>query len=291
MLAASFGPVCSRPGTSAPHQRRCRHKHEPRPGRTAGDRPGRRRLRRRLRRAARVRRRGDQGWRSRQHPSRSGGPLARLSCLSGGLRRTARGNPTVRRRKSCLALVHRTVPEGTMWVRIDEITFAAASTDAVIGHVRDTAVMKHSGPGFRGFRLRRRPRQRARPRRVLLGQPGRGSRWWRRSRHGSHRCGRHDPDPVHRLRNVDRRRLTHLPSDQVNHHNDPLRADAVSTAPEPLGLKIRRTGGKTPCRYDANPRHNHRGCLAPRGTSPRKKRHGQRTDLAAVAVSREVPPW
>ena len=40
-----------------------------------------------------------------------------------------------------------------MWVRIDEITFAAASTDAVIGHVRDTAVMKHSGPGFRGFRL------------------------------------------------------------------------------------------------------------------------------------------
>ncbi len=40
-----------------------------------------------------------------------------------------------------------------MWVRIDEITFAADSADDVIGHVRNTAAAKHGGPGFRGFRL------------------------------------------------------------------------------------------------------------------------------------------
>jgi len=40
-----------------------------------------------------------------------------------------------------------------MWVRIDEITFAADRADEVIGHVRNSAVTKHGGPGFRGFRL------------------------------------------------------------------------------------------------------------------------------------------
>lgn len=40
-----------------------------------------------------------------------------------------------------------------MWVRIDEIAFAAALTDDVIDHVRNTAVSKHPGEGFRGFRL------------------------------------------------------------------------------------------------------------------------------------------
>ncbi len=40
-----------------------------------------------------------------------------------------------------------------MWVRIDEIAFTAARTDDVIDHVRNTAVSKHDGEGFRGFRL------------------------------------------------------------------------------------------------------------------------------------------
>jgi heme-degrading monooxygenase HmoA len=40
-----------------------------------------------------------------------------------------------------------------MWVRIDEIAFAAAQTDEVIDHVRNTAASKHDGEGFRGFRL------------------------------------------------------------------------------------------------------------------------------------------
>ncbi|MFY9915007.1 MAG: hypothetical protein WAK18_10095 [Nocardioidaceae bacterium] len=40
-----------------------------------------------------------------------------------------------------------------MWVRIDEITFAADRTDEVVDQVRNTAVMKHDGEGFRGFRL------------------------------------------------------------------------------------------------------------------------------------------
>lgn len=40
-----------------------------------------------------------------------------------------------------------------MWVRIDEIAFATAQTDEVIDHVRNTAVSKHDGEGFRGFRL------------------------------------------------------------------------------------------------------------------------------------------
>jgi heme-degrading monooxygenase HmoA len=40
-----------------------------------------------------------------------------------------------------------------MWVRIDEITFSPSRTDDVIDHVRNTAVTKHDGAGFRGFRL------------------------------------------------------------------------------------------------------------------------------------------
>ena len=40
-----------------------------------------------------------------------------------------------------------------MWVRIDEIAFAAAQTNDVIDHVRNTAASKHDGEGFRGFRL------------------------------------------------------------------------------------------------------------------------------------------
>jgi heme-degrading monooxygenase HmoA len=40
-----------------------------------------------------------------------------------------------------------------MWVRIDEITFAPDRADEVIAHVRNTAIIKHDGPGFRGFRL------------------------------------------------------------------------------------------------------------------------------------------
>ena len=40
-----------------------------------------------------------------------------------------------------------------MWVRIDEIAFAAERADEVIGRVRNTAVSMHDGEGFRGFRL------------------------------------------------------------------------------------------------------------------------------------------
>ena len=40
-----------------------------------------------------------------------------------------------------------------MWVRIDEIAFAAERADEVIDHVRNTAVTMHDGEGFRGFRL------------------------------------------------------------------------------------------------------------------------------------------
>ena len=40
-----------------------------------------------------------------------------------------------------------------MWVRIDEITFAADRVDEVIDHVRNSAVIMHDGEGFRGFRL------------------------------------------------------------------------------------------------------------------------------------------
>ncbi len=40
-----------------------------------------------------------------------------------------------------------------MWVRIDEIAFLSERSDDVINHIRDTAVSKHDGEGFRGFRL------------------------------------------------------------------------------------------------------------------------------------------
>ena len=40
-----------------------------------------------------------------------------------------------------------------MWVRIDEITFSPDRCDAVIDNFRDTAVIRHDGDGFRGFRL------------------------------------------------------------------------------------------------------------------------------------------
>jgi heme-degrading monooxygenase HmoA len=40
-----------------------------------------------------------------------------------------------------------------MWVRIDELAFAASMTDEVVDHIRNTAVSKHDGEGFRGFRL------------------------------------------------------------------------------------------------------------------------------------------
>lgn len=40
-----------------------------------------------------------------------------------------------------------------MWVRIDEIAFSPDCSDQVIDHVRNSAVTKHDGEGFRGFRL------------------------------------------------------------------------------------------------------------------------------------------
>ena len=40
-----------------------------------------------------------------------------------------------------------------MWVRIQEMSFPSAETDAVVTHVRDTAVLRFDGDGFRGFRL------------------------------------------------------------------------------------------------------------------------------------------
>ena len=40
-----------------------------------------------------------------------------------------------------------------MWVRIREVSFPVERTDAVIDHVRDTAVARSDGEGFRGYRL------------------------------------------------------------------------------------------------------------------------------------------
>ena len=40
-----------------------------------------------------------------------------------------------------------------MWVRIDEITFAADRADDVIAHTRNNAVASHQGESFLGFRL------------------------------------------------------------------------------------------------------------------------------------------
>jgi hypothetical protein len=40
-----------------------------------------------------------------------------------------------------------------MWVRIDEISFAADRAEDVINHVRNNAVVAHNGDTFVGFRL------------------------------------------------------------------------------------------------------------------------------------------
>ena len=40
-----------------------------------------------------------------------------------------------------------------MWVRIDEISFLPDRAEDVVDHVRNTAVIRHDGDGFRGFRL------------------------------------------------------------------------------------------------------------------------------------------
>jgi hypothetical protein len=40
-----------------------------------------------------------------------------------------------------------------VWVRIDEITFAADRADDVIAHTRNNAVASHQGESFLGFRL------------------------------------------------------------------------------------------------------------------------------------------
>ena len=40
-----------------------------------------------------------------------------------------------------------------MWVRIDEISFAARHADDVIDHFRDNAVVAHNGESLVGFRL------------------------------------------------------------------------------------------------------------------------------------------
>ena len=40
-----------------------------------------------------------------------------------------------------------------MWVRIDEISFAADRADDVIAHTRNNAVATHQGESFLGFRL------------------------------------------------------------------------------------------------------------------------------------------
>jgi heme-degrading monooxygenase HmoA len=40
-----------------------------------------------------------------------------------------------------------------MWVRIREVSFQPATMDEVIRHVRNSAVSRNDGEGFRGFRL------------------------------------------------------------------------------------------------------------------------------------------
>ena len=40
-----------------------------------------------------------------------------------------------------------------MWVRIQEIRFDIERTDAVIEHIRNTAIARYSGHHYRGFRL------------------------------------------------------------------------------------------------------------------------------------------
>jgi hypothetical protein len=40
-----------------------------------------------------------------------------------------------------------------VWVRIQEIRFDIERTDAVIEHIRDTAIARYSGHQYQGFRL------------------------------------------------------------------------------------------------------------------------------------------
>ena len=40
-----------------------------------------------------------------------------------------------------------------MWVRIQEIQFDADQTDAIVDHIRDTAMARYNGQDYRGFRL------------------------------------------------------------------------------------------------------------------------------------------
>lgn len=40
-----------------------------------------------------------------------------------------------------------------MWVRIDEISFPPERSEEVVDQVRNSAVTRHDGDGFRGFRL------------------------------------------------------------------------------------------------------------------------------------------
>ncbi|MEO5902356.1 MAG: hypothetical protein ABIR68_19800 [Ilumatobacteraceae bacterium] len=40
-----------------------------------------------------------------------------------------------------------------MWVRIQEIRFDVVHTDAIVDHIRDTAIARYSGHDYCGFRL------------------------------------------------------------------------------------------------------------------------------------------
>ena len=40
-----------------------------------------------------------------------------------------------------------------MWVRIQEIRFHTGHTEAVVDHIRDTAIARYNGHDYRGFRL------------------------------------------------------------------------------------------------------------------------------------------
>ena len=40
-----------------------------------------------------------------------------------------------------------------MWVRIQEVSFAASRSDEVVERFRETAVARHGGDGYLGFRL------------------------------------------------------------------------------------------------------------------------------------------
>ena len=40
-----------------------------------------------------------------------------------------------------------------MWVRIQELSFDPTRAESVIQHIRDTAMSRYDGAGYRGFRL------------------------------------------------------------------------------------------------------------------------------------------